>query len=156
HGIAGSTLVTAMGWNCRDFAIRVSGLGDRWFRGPLPSVAGKYFEGFSAGDVEWIGGESVILEAVGFGALAQAAAFPLQAYQGGGPEAMIEMNRAMYEITAGEHRDYRIPFFAFRGVPIGIDVAKVVAQGRPPLCDVGLAGKAGGQIGAGVLTAPLA
>ena len=33
HGIHGSSVVTAMGFNCRGFAIRVSGLGDGWFPG---------------------------------------------------------------------------------------------------------------------------
>jgi Protein of unknown function (DUF1116) len=37
HGVAGSSLVTAMTISCREYAIRVSGLGDRWFRGPLPT-----------------------------------------------------------------------------------------------------------------------
>jgi len=145
-----------MGWSCREFAVRVSGLGDGWFRGPLPTVKGKLFEGFTEADIEWIGGESVVLETVGFGAFAQAAAFPLQAYQGGSPDSMIAMNGAMYAITAAEHRDYRIPYFGFRGVPLGIDVAKVVERGEVPLCDVGLAGRGGGQIGAGVLSPPLA
>ena len=34
HGVAGSTLVTAMARNGTDFGIRVSGLGDRWFTAP--------------------------------------------------------------------------------------------------------------------------
>ena len=37
HGVAGSSVVSAMTINCRDFAIRVSGL-DGWFRGP-PAIA---------------------------------------------------------------------------------------------------------------------
>src|SRR5205807_2295097 len=36
HGIAGSSVVTGMTISCREFAIRVSGLGDTWFRGPHP------------------------------------------------------------------------------------------------------------------------
>ncbi|MBL8837803.1 MAG: DUF1116 domain-containing protein [Alphaproteobacteria bacterium] len=155
HGIEGASIVTAMAWNCREFAIRVSGLGDTWFRGSLPTVQARFFEGFSMADLEWIGGESVILETVGFGAFAQAAAFPLQSYQGGSAEAMVQMNLAMYRISADEHPDYQIPYLAFRGTPIGIDIARVVETSVVPLCDVGLAGRSGGQIGAGVLTPPL-
>jgi hypothetical protein len=69
---------------------------------------------------------------------------------------MVEMNRAMYRITVGEHPDFRIPYLGFRGTPTGIDVHRVVATGVTPVMDAGVAGKAGGQIGAGVLTAPLA
>ncbi len=65
------------------------------------------------------------------------------------------MNLAMYQISTDEHPDYQIPYLAFRGTPIGIDIAKVVETSAVPLCDVGLAGKAGGQIGAGVLAPPL-
>ena len=34
HGIEYSSVVSAMGFNCHEFAIRVSGLGDEWFVGP--------------------------------------------------------------------------------------------------------------------------
>jgi hypothetical protein len=149
-------MVTAMTLSCREYAIRVSGLGGRWFRGPLPTVEAKLFEGFTEDDIEWIGGESHITETVGLGGFAQAAAFGLQAYQGGGPEAMVANNLAMYDITLGEHPDFKIPYLGFRGSPTGIDVRRVVATGVVPVIDGGLAGKDGGQIGAGVLKAPLA
>jgi hypothetical protein len=155
HGVGGSSIVTAMTYSSRDFAIRVSGLGDRWFRGPLPTVEAKFFQGFSAADIDWIGGESIILETIGLGGMSQAAAFPLQDYQGGSPDVMMQNNDAMYAIAAGEHSDYRIPVFGFRGAPAGIDIFKVIERRITPFCDVGLAGKAGGQIGAGLLRPPL-
>jgi hypothetical protein len=141
--------------SCRDFAIRVSGLGETWFHGPHPKLKGRFFEGFSEKDVEWMGGESHHTEVVGLGAFSQAAAFGLQAYQGGSPEAMVANNLAMYRITVGEHPDFQIPYFGFRGSPVGIDVLKVVETGIVPLIDGGLAGHGGGQIGAGVLMAPM-
>lgn len=156
HGIEGASMVTAMVFNCRDFAVRVSGLGDAWFRGPLPSLYGaKLFEGFTQDDIEFMGGESTINETVGLGGFAQAAAFPLQEYQGGSAERMVEANLAMYGITLGEHPDFRIPFLGFRGVPVGIDVHRVVETGITPVMDIGVAGKNGGQIGAGSFRAPL-
>jgi uncharacterized protein DUF1116 len=156
RGIEGASVVTAMAYNCRDFAIRVSGLGDTWFRAPLPRVAAKLFAGYTEDDIEFMGGESVINETVGLGGFAQAAAFPLQEYQGGSAEAMVEMNRAMYDITLAEHPEFKIPYLGFRGAPIGIDIHRVVATGVTPVMDVGVAGRQGGQIGAGVLRAPLA
>ena len=155
HGVEGSSLVTAMTLSCLGGAIRVSGLGDRWFEGPHPTVEGTYFEGHSAADQAWMGGESLINETVGLGGFAQAAAFPLQAYQGGSAEAMVEKNLQMYEITVAEHPDFRIPYFAYRGTPVGIDLFKVVETGILPVCDVGLAGRDGGQIGAGVMRMPM-
>lgn len=156
HGVEGSSVVSAMTFNCRTFAIRVSGLGDAWFEAPMPPVEAKLFEGHTIDEVEYMGGESVINETVGLGGFAQAAAFPLQEYQGGSPERMVAMNLEMYEIALGEHPDYRIPFLGFRGVPTGIDVFRVVATGIAPAMNIGVAGSGGGQIGAGVLRAPLA
>ncbi len=153
--VPGSSVVTAMTISCRNFAIRVSGLGDQWFLGPLPEVSGKLFEGFTDDDVQWIGGESHITETVGLGGFAQAAAFGLQAYQGGSAQEMARMNALMYDITVAEHPDFKIPYFGFRGTPVGIDIFKVTATGTQPVIDGGLAGKNGGQIGAGVLRAPL-
>ena len=156
HGVEGSSVVSAMTFNCRTFAIRVSGLGDAWFEAPMPPVEAKLFDGHTMDEVEYMGGESVINETVGLGGFAQSAAFPLQEYQGGSPERMVALNLEMYEITLGEHPDYRIPFLGFRGVPTGIDVFRVVATGIAPAMDIGVAGSGGGQIGAGVLRAPLA
>lgn len=155
HGIERSSVVTAMAMSCRGTAIRVSGLADRWFLGPHPKVEAKLFEGFTEADIAWMGGESLINETVGLGGFAQAAAFPLQAYQGGSPKAMIGMNLEMYEITAGEHPDFRIPYFEYRGTPMGVDVFKVVERRILPCCDAGLAGRDGGQIGAGIIRMPL-
>ena len=92
---------------------------------------------------------------VGLGAFAQAAAFPLQAYQGGSPQAMVEMNLAMYGICVAEHPVYRIPYLGYRGTPVGIDVFRVVETGITPAIDAGIAGKDGGQIGAGIVRMPM-
>ena len=154
HGIEGASIVTAMAFNCQGFAIRVSGLGDRWFTGPPPEAEAKLFAGHAEDEIAWMGGESPITETVGLGGFAQAAAFALQAYQGGTPEAMIARNEAMYRITVGEHDDFHIPYFGYRGTPAGIDLFKVLETGIMPVMDIGIAGA--GQIGAGVVTAPRA
>jgi hypothetical protein len=153
--VRGSSMVSAMCFSCREFAVRVSGLGDEWFTAPIPAVDAKLFDGYGPDDIEYMGGESTINETVGLGGFAQAAAFPLQDYQGGSPEDMVGMNREMYEITLAEHPELKIPYFGFRGVPVGIDVHKVVTTGITPVMDIGVAGRGGGQIGAGVLRAPL-
>ncbi|MEU9884005.1 DUF1116 domain-containing protein [Sphaerisporangium sp. NPDC051011] len=153
-GVAGSTLVSAMAFSCKGFAIKVAGTGDQWFEGPPPIHQGKLFAGHTEDEITWMGGESPITETVGLGGFAQACALSLQAYQGGSPEVMIERNREMYQITHGENPDYRIPLFGFRGTPTAVDVRKVLETGVLPVMDVGLAGRDGGQIGAGVIRAP--
>jgi hypothetical protein len=154
-GVERSSIVTAMGFNCREFAIRVSGLGDRWFCGPHPEVQAKLFEGHTEEEITWMGGESIIAETIGLGGFAQAAAFPLQNYQGGDPEAMVRRNLSLYDITVGENPDYRIPYLRYRGTPTGIDIFKVLETGIGPVMDIGIAGRDGGQIGAGVVRARL-
>ena len=153
--VDGSSLVTAMTFSCREFAIRVSGMGDDWFRSDLPTIDAKLFAGHTEDEIEFMGGESIINETAGLGGFAQAAAFPLQDYQGGSPAEMVANTEQMYAITVAEHPVYRIPALAFRGVPTGIDVARVVATGIRPVMDVGVAGRDGGQIGAGLMRAPL-
>jgi hypothetical protein len=155
HGIEGSSMVTAMAFNCRGFAIRVSGLGGEWFTGPHADVQAKLFEGHTEDEITWMGGESTITETVGLGGFAQAAAFPLQKYQGGSPEAMVERNLELYGITLGENPDYHIPALGYRGTPTGIEIFKVIETGILPAMDIGIAGRDGGQIGAGVVRAPM-
>ncbi|XTP34837.1 DUF1116 domain-containing protein [Mycobacterium sp. TJFP1] len=152
--VEGSTLVSAMAFSCRGFAIKLAGLGDQWFEGPPPLHEGKLFAGHTEDEITWMGGESPITETVGLGGFAQACALSLQDYQGGSPEVMIERNRQMYEITHGPNSVYRIPLFEFRGTPTGIDARKVLKQNILPVMDVGLAGRDGGQIGAGIIRAP--
>jgi hypothetical protein len=153
-GLAGSSVVSAMAFSCREFAIRVGGLGGEWFRGPTPAHEGKLFAGHDESEITWMGGESPITETVGLGGFAQACALTLQEYQGGSADAMIARNLEMYRITAGENATFRIPLFGFRGTPTGVDIFKVLESGVLPVMDVGLAGRDGGQIGAGVIRAP--
>jgi hypothetical protein len=152
--VPGSTLVSAMAFSCRGFAIKIGGLGDQWFEGPPPVHEGKLFAGHTEDEISWMGGESPITETVGLGGFAQACALTLQEYQGGSAEIMIERNLQMYEITHGENSTYRIPLFNFRGTPTAVDARKVLDTGISPVMDVGLAGRDGGQIGAGIIRAP--
>jgi hypothetical protein len=156
RGIDGASVVTAMAFNCQGFAIRVGGLGDAWFKGPHASVEAKLFEGHTEDEITWMGGESIITETIGLGGFAQASAPALQTYQGGSYEAMIARNRELYRITVGENPDYLIPALGYRGTPTGIDIFKVIESQVLPVMDIGVAGRNGGQIGAGVVRAPLA
>ena len=155
RNVAGSSMVTAMVISCRGFAIRVSGLGDEWVKGPFPQIQAKLFDGHTEDEITWMGGESIIAETIGLGGFAQANAPALQKYQGGSANAMIERNQELYKITIGENPDYHIPVLNYRGTPTGIDIFKVVETGVLPAMDIGVAGRDGGQIGAGIVRAPM-
>ncbi len=158
-GVAGSTLVTVMARNGTDFGIRVSGLGDRWWTAPVNTPVGLYFPGFDAGDANPDLGDSAIVETVALGAVAMAASPAVARFVGAG--GMAEARAAtdeMREICLTDHPHFRIPALDERGTPAGIDVRAVVETGITPLINTGIAGRRAGtgQIGAGVVRAPLA
>jgi hypothetical protein len=156
--IAGSTLVTTMARNGTDFGIRVSALGDRWLTAPVNTPEGLYFPGFGPADATPDMGDSAIVETIGLGGFAMAAAPAVARFVGaGGMAAALAITQEMREIAAGEHPHFRIPTLDDRGSPVGIDVRRVVDTGILPLINTGIAGrKAGvGQVGAGVVRAPL-
>lgn len=156
HGVSGCSLVTAMAFSCAEFGIQVSGLGNQWFTGPLPTfLASRLEDGFTEDDMEFMGGESVITETVGLGGIAQAAALPLHQSSGCSVAAMIERTRSMYDITHTSHPGFKIPALDYRGAPLGIDVLKVADTGVTPFLDIGIAGSSRRQIGGGVARAAL-
>jgi hypothetical protein len=156
HGVAGSTVVTAMARNGTELGIRVSGLGERWFTAPALVPDGLYFPGFSAADANPDIGDSTITETAGIGAFAMAAAPAIVAFIGGSPDDALHATLEMYEITVAEHPHFTIPSLGFRGTPTGIDIRKVVELGITPRINTGIAHREAGvgQIGAGLVRPP--
>ena len=156
-GIPDSTIVTVMARNGTEFGIRVSGLGDRWFTAPAPVIEGVYFPGFGPEDANPDLGDSAITETAGLGSLAMATAPAVVQLVGGTPRFATETTLKMYEITAGEHETFKMPTLDFRGVPLGIDIRKVVETGISPVINTGIAHRKPGigQIGAGITSAPM-
>ena len=159
RGIEGSSVVTAMSRNGTMFGIRVSGLGDRWFTAPVEMPRGLYFPGFSEDDANPDIGDSTIVETVGLGGFAMAAAPAVAGFVGAGTAAdALNYTRAMEEITVALNPEWTVPALDFAGVPTGIDIRKVVASGRTPTINTGIAHREAGigQVGAGVVRAPMA
>jgi hypothetical protein len=159
NGIAGSSIVTVMCRNGTDFGIRVAGLGDRWFTAPVEMPQGLYFPGYSAADANPDIGDSAIVEAIGLGAFAMAAAPAVAGFLGaGGFEDALAYTRSMGEITATRNPKWQIPALEFAGTPTGIDIRRVVESGIAPAINTGIAHKRAGvgQVGAGIARAPLA
>jgi len=150
-----STIVSSMAFSCSKFGIKIAS-SDKWFYGSLPHLEHYHInKNHSEDEIEFMGGESIVMETFGLGSFAQVAAFPLQAYQGGSPEKMIENNNRMYEITVGEHKDFKIPYFQYKGTPLGIDIRSVLEKEITPTLDIGIASEKGMQIGAGLAVSPI-
>lgn len=156
-GIEGCTVLTAMARNGTEFGIRVSMMPDRWFTAPAPRVDGLYLGGFTEEDANPDIGDSTICETYGIGGFAMAAAPAIVEFVGGTPADALRFTLKMYEISAGESSNYRIPALAFRGTPTGIDVVKVVEKGIVPAVNTGIAHKdpGVGQVGAGLVEPPM-
>ncbi|HZO01869.1 MAG TPA: DUF1116 domain-containing protein [Burkholderiales bacterium] len=159
RGIERSSIVTAMARNGTDFGIRVAGCGEEWFTAPVEMPQGLYFPGFSAADANPDIGDSAILEAVGLGGFSMAAAPAVAGFVGAGGFAdAVATTRAMNEIAAARHPQWKIPALEFAGAPVGIDARRVVDTGIQPAINTGIAHRRAGvgQVGAGVSRAPLA
>jgi Protein of unknown function (DUF1116) len=157
--IEGSTVVTAMCRNGTDFGIRVSGTGDQWFTAPVEMPKGLYFPGYTEADANPDMGDSAIVETIGLGGFAMGAAPAVVGFIGAGNASEAgDFTRAMSEICLAENSEWTIPAMDYRGVPTGIDIRRVVETGIAPTINTGVAHKKPGvgQVGAGVVKAPLA
>jgi len=158
RNIAGSSVVTAMSRNGTDFGIRVSATGDRWFTAPVEMPTGIYFPGFSEKDANPDMGDSAIVETIGLGAFAMAAAPAVVGYVGAGRASQAaSFTRAMAELVVGANPAWTIPALDFAGVPTGIDIRLVVETSLAPTINTGIAHREPGvgQVGAGIVKAPL-
>jgi Protein of unknown function (DUF1116) len=158
EGVENSTVVTAMARNGVEFGIRVSGMPDRWFTAPAPTVDGLLLPGYSAADPGLDMGDSAITETVGWGGFVLGGATGILALVGGTPDEALAISRRMRQITTGVSPDYRMPILGFAGTSVGIDLRKVVATGIEPVIDTAIAHREAGhpKIGGGLVRAPMA
>jgi len=120
---------------------------------------GLYFPGFTEKDANPDMGDSAIVETIGLGGFAMAAAPAVVGFVGAGPASEAQVfTRSMGEITVGQSPEWTIPALDYQGVPTGIDIRKVVATGIAPTINTGIAHREPGvgQVGAGIVRAPLA
>ena len=155
--IENSTIVTAMSRNGTDFGIRVSGLKDKWFTAPSPYLLDAlYNPGYGPSDGAPDIGDSSIIETMGLGGFAIAAAPSMASFAGGGYQESVEITKRMGQITTVKNTKFGIPSLDFEGTPLGIDIRKVVETEILPSINSAVVHKSSGagQIGAGIVHAP--
>jgi hypothetical protein len=157
HGVAGSSLVTAMARNGVHFGIRLSGTGDAWFQADAMPVDGLYFPGYGPEDAAKDLGDSAITETAGIGGFAMATAPAIVQFVGGTPDDAIANTVSMTYVTVGRNNAFTLPTLKFSGTPAGIDARRVLDTNITPIINTGIAHKEAGvgQIGAGITRAPL-
>jgi hypothetical protein len=159
HGVQWSSVVTGMSRNGVDFGLRVGGLGDRWVLAPAPPLdEAIYFTGHDVTDAAGDIGDSAILEVVGLGGMAIAAAPTTAAFVGGSVADQLLATDELREVTLASHPMFTLPQLGFAGTPVGIDVRRVVETGIVPFIDTGAIHERDpdvGQIGAGIARAPI-
>ena len=158
-GIEESSIVTAMARNGTDFGIRLSSMGGAWFTAPAESAKGLHFPGFDESDDNPDIGDSCIVETVGLGGFAMAASPLVVGFVGAGLLSdAVAYTRSMTDITIGPNPEWTIPTLDNMGVSTGIDVRKVVQTGVPPVINTAIVHREAGrgQVGAGVVRAPMA
>lgn len=152
------TVVTAMCRNGYEFGIRIAGMGDEWFTGPVNTPQGLYFSGFTEEDAAPDMGDSAITETFGVGGMAMIAAPAVTRFVGsGGFQDALNTSNEMKEICIDQNPNFTVPTWDFQGICLGIDAAKVVETGITPVINTGIANKKAGlgQIGAGTVHPPI-
>jgi Protein of unknown function (DUF1116) len=158
-GTAGSTVVTLMARNGTEMGLQLAGLPGRWFTAPAAPVQDALLrEGFAAADAALDIGDSAVLECIGLGGMAVAAAPAVAAFFGGGAADAAARSRLMGEICAGRSTRFTLPALDHAGSPVGIDARLVVELGIAPQITTGVlhAARDAGQIGAGIAHQPIA
>lgn len=152
------TIVTAMCRNGYEFGIRIAGMGDTWFTGPVNTPQGLYFTGYDGEDACPDMGDSAITETFGVGGMAMIAAPAVTRFVGaGGYEDALRTSNEMAEITIDHNPNFIVPTWNFQGICLGIDARLVVEKGITPVINTGIAHKIAGygQIGAGTVHPPM-
>jgi hypothetical protein len=157
-GGEGSTIVHLMARNGVDVGVQVAGLPGRWFTAPAAPVQDALLrEGFGEADAARDIGDSAVIECIGLGGMAIAAAPAVATFFGGTAADAAARTRLMGEICAARSKRFTIPGLDFAPAPVGIDARLVVELGTTPQISTGVlhASSGAGQIGAGVARQPL-
>lgn len=157
-GVEGSSVVSLMSRNGTEMGIQLSGLPGRWFTAPAAPVQDVLLrDGHGPEDAALDIGDSAVIECVGLGGMAIAAAPAVAAFFGGDAAAATARTELMAQICTLRSERFTITGHPFPGTPVGIDARLVVELEITPQITTGVlhASSGAGQIGAGVAHQPV-
>lgn len=155
--VTGSSVVTTMCRNGTTFGLRLAGTSEMLIADAPPVLDAMYYPGYgpdtSAPDI----GDSALLELVGLGGAAAAGSPAVAGFLKNGLDDARAVTEDMAETCVAHSTRFTIPFWNYRGTPLGVDARDVVSLGLPPKITTGIlhASSGVGQVGAGVATAPI-
>lgn len=148
-GMGGSSAVIAIGGNGNEFGLKVAGYPDCWFTAKAAPPSGALEAGFGADDRLGAIGDSAIVDAQGFGAMAMHCA-PAQE-KGLGPFMPSPSRELGGDVMSAD--DPRFPEFAIRS---GLFARHIADRAATPAISLGVLDRSGqnGRIGGGVYVTP--
>jgi hypothetical protein len=156
--VRGSSVVSLISRNGVDVGIQLAGMPGRWFTAPAAPVADALLrEGHAPSDAARDIGDSAVIECVGLGGMALAAAPVVAAFFGGNAAAAAARTELMAQICAARSSRFTLSGRDGAGTPVGIDARLVAELDIAPQITTGVlhASSGAGQIGAGVAHQPV-
>jgi len=154
----GSSVVSLISRNGVEVGIQLAGMPGRWFTAPAATVADALLrEGNEPSDAARDIGDSAVIECVGLGGMALAAAPVVASFFGGDAAAAARRTELMAQICAARSSRFTITARDYAGTPVGIDARLVAELDIAPQITTGVlhASSGAGQIGAGVAHQPV-
>ena len=149
-GIAGTSMITAMGSNGVDFGLQIGGLPGVWFTAPAMPPNGQILDGLS--DSRKLGaiGDSTVVEALGLGAM-NINHSPNQ-MKALGAFLPSDFADRIVALRGCDHLDFRLA-----KPPIGITTRSVNDYGAGMMVGLGIIDRLGelGRIGGGIFDPPM-
>jgi len=149
-GIAGSSLITAMGGNGVEVGLQIAGLPGQWFTAPASPPNGQIAENIDSARRLGAIGDSAVVEALGLGAM-NITQSPEQ-MKALGAFAPADFEQRIEVLRLGPHLDFNTA-----APPIGITAREVVAYSAGPMVALGIIDREGelGRIGGGIFDPPI-
>ncbi|MFN8111502.1 MAG: DUF1116 domain-containing protein [Thermoleophilia bacterium] len=157
--VPGSSVVTLIARNGTDVGVQLAGLPGRWFTAPAARVQDALLrEGNTPDDAALDIGDSAVIECIGLGGMAVAAAPTVASFLGGSAAETVARVGQMAEICVRRSQRFTLAALDGAGTPVGIDARMVVDLGVTPQITTGVLhnSSGAGQIGAGIAHQPLA
>ncbi len=148
--IEGSSFVTAMGGNGKEFGVKISGRPDIWFYENAEIPKGKARAPFSLDDCAGAYGDSALAECFGLGAMALSFCPEMQKIHNGFFDMQI------FDIPKNIYK-FKHPRFTKSNARAGLFASAVIEKNLTPVVELGLVEKTGnhGGLGAGLYTTPM-